>query len=148
MEHSSEFRRCLLELDVEGIMRLWAHVSPHLPQPTSAEALIQLHIARCEAKRFPLMAKAYSMAWLFDHGYQKIDGQWVSGLPKPKAVAESVGISSRSAGGYVLPINRKIMLYMEDALLNTMAKGVTEPLVQKEAMLKARDKVRFKARMA
>ena len=147
MQHATEFRRCLLEMDVAGIMRLWRHVSPHLPQPTEAEALIQLHIARCEAKRFPLKAKDYSKAWLADQGYQKIDGQWVSGLPKPKAVAEAVGISSRSAGGYVLPLNRKVMQHMGDALLNTLAKGVVEPQVQKEAMLKARDKVRFKARM-
>jgi hypothetical protein len=148
MQHAAEFRRCLLEMDVNGIMRLWAHVSPHLPQPSGAEALIQLHIARCEARYFPKKAKDYSLSWLAEQGYQKIDGQWVSGVPSPKAVAEAVGISSRSASGYVLPINKKIMRYMEDALLNTMAKGVTEPLVQKDAMLKARDKVRFKARMA
>jgi hypothetical protein len=148
MHHAAEFRRCLLEMDVEGIMRLWSHVSPHLPQPTPAEAVIQLHIARCETRRFPKKAKDYSFAWLAEQGYQKIDGQWVSGLPKPKPVIEAVGISSRSASGYVLPINKKIMQYMEDALLNEMAKGVNEAPVQKEAMLKARDKVRFKARMA
>ena len=148
MLHSSEFRRCLLEMDVDGIMRLSRHVDPHLPAPSAADALVSLHIARCEAKRFPANAKAYSEAWLAEQGYQKIDGQWVGGLPKPKAVAEAVGISSRSAGGYVMPINKKIMQYMEDALLNTMAKGITEPQIQKDAMLKARDKVRFKARMA
>lgn len=148
MQHATEFRRCLLEMDVVGIMRLWRHVSPHLPQPTEAEALIQLHIARCEAKRFPLKAKAYSRAWLAEQGYQNIDGSWLAGVPQPKPVAEAVGISSRSAGGYVLPFNKKIMQYMEDALLNAMAKGITEPPVQKEAMLKARDKVRFRARVA
>jgi len=148
MQHSPEFRRCLLEMDVVGIMRLWRHVSPHLPQPSEAEALIQLHIARCEAKRFPQRAKAYSQAWLAEQGYQKIDGQWISGLPVAKPVAEAVGISSRSAGGYVLPFNKKIMQFMEDALLNAMAKGITEPPVQKEAMLRARDKVRFRARVA
>jgi len=148
MKHNAEFRRCLLEMDVQGIMRLWAHIAPDLPQPTSAEALIQLHIARCEAQRLPIKAKDYSKAWLAEQGWQKIDGQWVSGLPKPKAVAEAVGISSRTASGLVLPLNKKIMRYMEDALLNQMAKGVTEPIPQKEAMLKARDKVRFKARLA
>lgn len=148
MHHASEFRRCLLEMDVDGIMRLSRHVDPHLPVTSAAEALVSLHIARCEAKRFPLKAKDYSKAWLAEHGYQKIDGQWVSGLPKPQAVAEAVAISSRSAGGYVRPINQKIMQHMEDALLNTMAKGVTEPQIHKEAMLKARDKVRFKARLA
>lgn len=148
MQHAAEFRRCLLEMDVAGIMRLWRHVSPHLPQPSSADALVQLHIARCEAKRLPVKAKDYSKAWLAEQGYQKIDGLWVAGLPQPKAVAETVGISSRSAGGYVLPLNRKIVRHMEEALLNTMAKGVVEPQVQKAAMLKARDKVRFRARMA
>ncbi len=148
MLHNAEFRRCLLEMDVDGITRLARHVDPHIPAPTAADALVSLHIARCEAKYFPVKARKYSQAWLAEQGYQKIDGDWVAGLPKPKAVAESVGISSRSAGGYVLPLNRKIMHRMEDALLNTMAKGVTEPQIQKEAMLKARDKVRFKARMA
>lgn len=148
MDHSSEFRRCLLEMDVQGIMRVWRHVSPHLPQPTEAEAHVQLHIARCEAKGLPLKAKAYSTAWLAELGYQNIDGQWVSGLPAPKPIAEAVAISSRGAGGAVRPINVKIMRHMEDALLNSMAKGVTEAPMQREAMLKARDKVRFKARMA
>ena len=146
--HESEFRRCLLELDVEGIMKLWKHVAPHLAETDPANALISLHIARVEAKYMPKKLKAYSVAWLADLGYQKIDGEWVSGLPKPKPVAESVGISSRSVGGLVLPLNKKIMTYMEDALLNTMAKGITEPQIQKENMLKAREKVRFKARLA
>lgn len=148
MQHAAEFRRCLLEMDVEGIIRIHRHVSPHLPVPSAAEALVSLHIARCETKRFPLKGKAYSLAWLSDHGWEKHDGQWSQGLPRDQAVAEAVGISSRSLSGHVLPLNRKVMQYMEDALLNQMAKGVTEAPRQKEAMLKAREKVRFKARLA
>jgi hypothetical protein len=148
MHYPSEFRRCLLEMDVEGIMRVWSHVSPHLPQPSPAEAAIQLHMARVEARYMPRKAKEYSASWLAEQGYAKIGGEWVHGISKPKPVVEAVGISSQGLGGIVRPINEKIMVYMEDALLNALAKGVNEPPMQKEAMLKARDKVRFKARMA
>lgn len=147
-EHASEFRRCLLELDLDGITKIWRHVAPHLAEQSPKDTMISIHIARCEMKYIPKKAKTYSEAWLADLGYRKIDGKWVEGLPPPAVYADSVGISSRSASGYVLPLNQKIMTYMEDALLNTMAKGITEPRVQKENMMKAREKVRHKARLA
>ena len=128
-------------------MKLWAHVAPHLANHSARDALLSLHIARCEAKYMPRKLKDWSAAFLADQGIQKIDGKWVAGLPKPAAVAEVVGISSQSISGRVLPFNRKVMTYMEDALLNTRAKGITEAPIQREAMLGARAKVRFKARL-
>lgn len=146
--HAREFRRCLIEADVAGIMAVWKHTAPHLAKSDPAQALLALHMARCDAKYMPRNLKDWSVAFLADHGIQKIDGQWTAGLPKPKPVFEAVGISSRGLGGIRRPINQKIEVYMEDALLNARAKGVTEAPMQREAMLKARSKVRFKARMA
>ena len=98
--HHGEFARCLAECDVVGIRRLWQHVSPHLPQPHSdREALLAIHHARTQAQSFSLRLRAFSHAWLLDHGYP-------SALPdelKPKAermyprVVEGVGISCTGA---------------------------------------------------
>jgi hypothetical protein len=148
VEHGAELRRCLIAADVAGLIKLWAHISPHLADQSPAQALLALHMARCEAKYISLKLKAWSKAFLADHGIQKIDGRWTEGLPNPVVIAESVGIASRSVSGRVLPFNRKVMTSMDGALQNARAKGVTEAPMQREAMLKAREKVRFKARLA
>lgn len=63
--HETEFRRCLVEIDVEGMRRLWAHVSPHLPQPyCDAEALETIHRARVDMATLAPDARRYSMDWL------------------------------------------------------------------------------------
>lgn len=65
LQHAAEFRRCLEQLDVPGIRKLWAHVSPHLAQPkTDLEALTTLHIARTQAESLPLRLRQYSYKWL------------------------------------------------------------------------------------
>lgn len=69
MRHQDEFARCLATLDVAGIRRLWQHVSPHLPQPrTDSEALFAIHHARTQMDTLALRLRAYSHAWLIDHG--------------------------------------------------------------------------------
>lgn len=66
--HAAEFRRCLLELDVAGIRRLWRHVSPHLHQPATAEeALHTVHLARLQLRGLPARARRYSEDWLFSN---------------------------------------------------------------------------------
>lgn len=73
-KHGAEFRRCLLELDVVGVMRLWAHVAPHLGQPaTPMEALYALHMARTGAKSIPLAQRLYSQRWLNERGLGSLD---------------------------------------------------------------------------
>lgn len=65
LQHAAEFRRCLVQLDVAGIRKLWAHVSPQLPQPKDDdEALHTLHLARTKCENLPEKLKAYSRAWL------------------------------------------------------------------------------------
>lgn len=146
--HAAEFRRCLIEADVSGIMKVWAHTAPHLATASPADALLSLHIARCEAKYMPKKLKEWSTAFLADQGIQKLDGRWTAGLPKPTPIAEAVGISSRSAGGHVLRLNKSVMTHMRDALLNGLAKGIIEPPMQRELMHKARMKARFRDRVA
>lgn len=143
--YAAEFRRCLIEIDVSGILKIWRHVMPHLATLGPSEALCALHIARCEARSVPEKLKLYSVAWLAERGWQKSDGQWIAGMPKSGPIAEAVGISSGTASGQVLPFNRKVMRAMQDALLNGLEKNITEPPMQRELMLKARAKVRDKA---
>ena len=41
--------RCLEQCDVEGVRRLWHHVSPNMPQPqTDKDALVTIHMARTQ----------------------------------------------------------------------------------------------------
>lgn len=141
MSLPDDFRRCLVECDIAGIRRLWAHVSPHLPQPGSDhEALATIHRARTEAASITLRLRAYSHRWLVDHGYP-------SGLPdelKPKAerlyprVAEGVGIAALRSQPHT-PI---VQAVMRDAVMECYADGKTEPGFVRERMMEARVKER------
>lgn len=68
-KHGGEFRRCLIECDVNGIIRLWKHVAPHLPIRSRKEALYTLHLARTEAESVPLRLRQYSDRWLRERGF-------------------------------------------------------------------------------
>lgn len=140
--HASEYRRCLVTADVAGIMRIWAHTDPHLPQPSPAEAIVALHIARCEAKYIPVKLKDYSKEFLAERGYRKIDGKWVEGVPKEIEVAGAAAVASKSRDP---KLSKKIVTAMSDAYLHAVAGGVNEPEVQRERMLKARQRIRDKA---
>lgn len=79
LKHAAEFRRCLIELDVTGVRKLWAEVSPHLPQPKSIkETLFTLHMARTEAQSVPLGLRQYSHRWLRERGFGSMlpEAQW------------------------------------------------------------------------
>ena len=140
--YAAEFRRCLLMGDVGAIRKIWEKVAPHLCNGTPADDLITLHIARCDAISIPAKLKSYSKSLLAERGIRKIAGKWTAGLPKKTTVSEAVGIASHSNDP---KFSRKIVRAMEDALLNGLEKGVTEPPKQRELMLKAREKIRFKA---
>ena len=64
IRHAKEFRRCLVEIDVDAILRLQAHVSPHLPTLTRQEALYSIHLARTKMNTLPRHLKTYSQRWL------------------------------------------------------------------------------------
>lgn len=140
--HGAEVRRCLIQADVSGLMKVWQHVAPHLANQSPSEALLSLHMARVEAKHMPVKLKAYSLAFLDERGLRKIDGEWVQGEPKAKLVSAAVGLASKSRNP---SFAKKIVRAMSDAVMNGLAKGITEPPMQRELILRAREKVRFKA---
>jgi hypothetical protein len=143
MEHAAEFRRCLVDLDVAAAMRLWAHVNPHLPQPTSAgQMTIVLHHARTQANSVPLKLRAWSHRWLLDHDLP-------SGLPdalKPKAerlypkIIEAVGISVNVSSPEMKPVAEEVQRAMSDAVLESFADGITDPVLVSAAMKRGREK--------
>lgn len=146
--HGAEFRRCLLHCDLNGLMALHRHTSPHLPEMTVPDAMIAMHMARADTTNFSRKVRQYSAAWLADHGFEKADGQWRRTADyEAKLFAEAVGISSMRPGGGKSRFNRRVETVMQDALLNCIAKGVREPEMQKENMLKARAKLRFRQRL-
>lgn len=144
-KHGPEFRRCLIQLDVDGMLKLWRHVAPHLADQSARDALISMHIARCEMRHLAPRFKSYSEAWLAERGYRKVDGKWISGATPVDVVAGAVGIAVKSSDPRVA---RRIHRAMDDALRNALAKGVSEAPVQKEHMLKARARERFRLRLA
>ncbi|MCX7349758.1 MAG: hypothetical protein NTZ54_09615 [Alphaproteobacteria bacterium] len=143
--HAAEFRRCLVQMDVDGMMKLWAHVAPHLANQSPNEALVSMHMARCEMKHISPRLKIYSQEWLFERGFRKIEDKWLSGPPPDEVIASAVGIAVRSK---YETVRRRIHDAMSDALENERTKGTTDPLKQRDAMLAARARQRFRLRMA
>lgn len=145
MKFSDDFRRCLIDLDVIGIRRLWQHVSPHLPQPeTDAEALASIHIARTQARSVPFRLRAYSHAWLTERNLP-------SHLPdrmKPRAermypkVVGVVGISVRNVAGRRSEYGLAMESAMSEAVLEAYADGKEEPTFVKARMMEAKEKFR------
>lgn len=69
MKHGGEFRRCLVESDLDGMVAIWAHVAPHLACMSRPEALVTFHMARVGAKSVPLHLRQYSDRWLTERKY-------------------------------------------------------------------------------
>lgn len=139
----SDFKRCLEEIDVIGIRKLWSHVSPHLPQPTTDhDALVCIHSARTQTKSITTRLRFYSHRWLLDRGYPSA----LSDELKPSAermyprVVEGVGISVNSKNPIMKPINRIVRGAMSDAVEDAYADKKTDPVFVRARMFEARDK--------
>ena len=140
---SDEIRRCLIELDIEGMVRAWGRMWPGLPVPaTRGEVLVALHIARTTAATVPLRLRAYSHRWLIDQGYpSQLPDHLKSRAERlyPK-VEKSVGISVNSKYPVV---KHAIQTAMEQAVLEAYADGHSdEPEKVRQRMLEARQKER------
>jgi len=148
IDHGAEFRRCLLQCDVAGLMAVHKHIAPWDDKLTPEHALISLHMARVEVQNFPFKVRNYSRQWLLDHGYEKVNGQWRRTEAKERqAFVEAVGIASGAFPGNLKgPFNYLVERVQSDAVLNALAKGHHEPQMHSEVMAKARARVRFKAR--
>lgn len=136
------FRRCLLELDVDGMIALDKAANPHLPPPGDRQAvLVQMHIARTAARSIPQRQRFYSHRWLLDHGYP-------SQLPDPlrpsaermyPRIADSVGIAvSSSFPEVVTAIRGAMSVAVEDCYAN----GDRDPAIVKPRMMEARARER------
>lgn len=139
MQASAEVRRCLVELDAEGIVKIWQRLRPDLPVPTTREAvLVALHFARTAANSVPLKLRAYSHRWLEDHGHP-------SQLPdRLKPQAERLYPRTESAVGIAVKSKYPVVKYaiqtaMEQAVLEAYADGhANDPEKVRERMLEAR----------
>jgi hypothetical protein len=130
-------RRCLEEIDVEGIRELWREVAPEMPQPSSDhEALAAIHLTRTQAEWLRLTQRFYSHRWLLDHNL-------ISGLPDhlrpsaeriyPKTVS-AVGLSINSRSEWLKPALPLIRGAMEAAIHEAYADGRQDDI----AYIKAR----------
>lgn len=125
--HAAEFRRCLVELDVAGIRRLWRATAPHLPQPADdGEALETLHRARAASRTLPARLVDYSRDWLAER--------------ETRRVAHAVGIAV-AAPPHRAERAEAARQAMEGAVIDAMRAGVdlaTEPAEIRRRMMRAR----------
>lgn len=145
--YNTEFSRCLVELDVVGIRKLWAHTNPGLPQPKNDEqTLITLHMARTSTNSLALRLRAYSHSWLTERGFP-------SGLPdelKPKAermyprVVNAVGVSVNFTAKELKPAAALIEKSMSESVLGLYADGEQRPDVVRKIMMEVGIKERKK----
>ena len=131
-----DFWRCLVDLDVAGMQKLWGAVAPNQKQHDDKETLIGLHHARTLADSIPFNLRAYSHSWLVERGLP-------SGLPdelKPRAeriyprIVEGVGVSVRQMGNVETPLTRAVERAMSDAVSDCYADGKTDPIFVKARM--------------
>jgi hypothetical protein len=122
MDYSREMIGYLEAADVDGMRRLWRKIGAGYPQHDDRGTLIAIHMARtaCEAVRFPY--RAWSHAWLIDHGLP-------SQLPdelKPRAqrmhpvTQHAVGIAVKSKFPIV---QTEVTKAMQGAVLEAEADG-------------------------
>lgn len=135
--------RCIEDIDAETARRLWAHVAPGMPQPTStAEAVIILHMARAQSQAVRFRLRAYSHRWLVDNGYP-------SPLPdemRPRAermyptIVEGVGISVNARNHVLRPVTEAVQSAMSDAVMDAYESGRRDPEFVRARMSEAREK--------
>jgi hypothetical protein len=66
--YAREFRRCVLEIDVDGIIRLTREIAPHCQPSNPSEARASLHMARAQLPIAPVHLRIYSDRWLRERG--------------------------------------------------------------------------------
>jgi hypothetical protein len=135
--HGAEYRRCLTDLDVQGMRRL--HHAATGKELSDSEALAAMHYARTHAGSVQLKLRAYSHAWLVERSLP-------SGLPDElKSFAErlyprevtAVGIAVGTLSGVKTPVAKILEAAMSNAVSEMYADGVTEPTLVKSKMLEA-----------
>ena len=142
MSHAAELRACLETMDVDGVRRLWAAVSPHLAQPKDdEEAIATMHIARTGSESIHKHLRCYSHSWLTERGLP-------SHLPdqlKPLAdrlyprIVSAVGIAVKARNPDYQPAADEIRKAMEVAVMEADADGrLTDDEYVRQRMREAR----------
>lgn len=141
MGFSAAFRRCLETLDAKGLMKLWGHVAPNMPQPANVhEATISLHHARTQADSMTDAARRYSHDWLVERGLPS--GLPAEMLPERPVVVSAIGvaIAHRRREGADKERAGAILAAMTNAAGEMHADGVADPAVIRSHILAARTK--------
>jgi hypothetical protein len=143
--HSAEFRRCLVDCDVQGIMRLWAHVAPKMPRPeTDEDALICIHITRTITERIPFRFRAYSHSWLTERNLRSM-------LPddlKPRAermyprIVSAVGICVATLGNRKTDYHHHVSTKLCNLVADMYADGIEDPVIISARMKELHDRLR------
>lgn len=137
----ADFRRCLDEMDVEGMRQLWRVVGND-PQ-SSEHTMIGMHYARTAAASIAFRKRAWSHAWLMERGLP-------SGLPdelKPRAerlypqAVTAVGISVNSLSGANSQLAAAAQQAMSEAVAEMYEDGISDPVLIKPRMVAAYRKV-------
>jgi len=139
-------RRCLIDCDINGIRKLWAHVAPHLISEAQddEQTLISIHMARTTAESIPFRFRAYSHRWLTERSLP-------SQLPddmKPRAermyprVISAVGICVATLGNKKTDYHLAVMRGMGDVVENYYADGIEDPATIKAGMKEVHDRLR------
>lgn len=138
--------RCLSEVDISGIRRLWHHISPNIPPMNDDKTFVAIHMARTQTASLPISSRAFSHRWLCDNGFQ-------SYLPddlKPKAerlypkIVTSVGISVNFKSAILKPAAKIIERAMCDAVEDAYAEKKTDADYLRRVMSDARDRATIK----
>lgn len=133
-------RAALAALDVGLMRRMWAAISPHLPQPQSdADALIAMHMARTASESITLADRVYSHRWLTERALpsQLPDRLRPSAEQVVPRVVTSVGIAVKSQYPVV---HDAITGAMQAAVEDCYANGDEAPEIVKPRMMEARRK--------
>lgn len=134
--------RCLSEIDISGIRRLWRHVSPNIPPMDDQKTLVAIHMARTQTASLSISLRAYSHRWLCDRDFQ-------SHLPddlKPKAeriypkIVQGVGISVNFTSPILKPAGKIIERAMADAVEDAYSQNKRDPEFIRFVMSEARQR--------
>ena len=144
MEHAAEFRRCLVDADVAGLRRLWAHAFPGIEvAQTHGYAETVLHIARTEAQSVDDALRALSHRWLTERGLPSRlpqDMRPLSERHEPRIVS-GVGISVVATTPSRQGLADAMHAAMADAVEDAYAHGLTDPAFVSARMDDARLRV-------
>lgn len=123
-DYAPAYRAALAQCDVPLVRKLWQHLAPHMPQPSSdAEALATIHIARTQCEALPPSQRIWSHRWLTERNIP-------SSLPdhmRPSAeqvvprIIKAVGNSVNFSSSLLKPVETPVRQAINHAILDIHA---------------------------